>query len=185
MPIEIRKCPGGKLSKVYITGMAAANAVEDKIPMFVIGKVQTSCCIKNIKFLPHQYWHQKLDRWCAIWWVGARIRPKIFIGRIMALVTDNCPAHPHVKNLKSIKLFFVPPNTTSTTQPMDQDILRSLKAKYHKDIVQKIIRSLEKNNALPEVSILKAMQMLVSAWNAISTETIVNCFRKAGISTAN
>ena len=81
----------------------------------------------------------------------------------MALVTDNCPAHPHIKNLKSIKLFFVPPNTTSTTQPMDQDILRSLKAKYHKDIVQKIIRSLEKNNALPEVSILKAMQMLVSA----------------------
>ena len=27
--------------------------------------------------------------------------------------------------------------------------------------------------------------MLVSAWNAVSTETIVNCFRKARISTAN
>ena len=27
--------------------------------------------------------------------------------------------------------------------------------------------------------------MLLSAWNAVSTETIVNCFRKAGISTAN
>ena len=27
--------------------------------------------------------------------------------------------------------------------------------------------------------------MLVSAWNAVSTETIVNCFRKAEISTAN
>ena len=27
--------------------------------------------------------------------------------------------------------------------------------------------------------------MLISAWNAVSTETIVNCFRKAGISTAN
>ena len=29
------------------------------------------------------------------------------------------------------------------------------------------------------------MEMLVSAWNAVSTETIVNCFRKARISTAN
>ena len=29
------------------------------------------------------------------------------------------------------------------------------------------------------------MQIWVSAWNAVSTETIVNCFQKAGISTAN
>ena len=29
------------------------------------------------------------------------------------------------------------------------------------------------------------MQMLVSAWNAFTTETIVNCFRKAGISAEN
>ena len=27
------------------------------------------------------------------------------------------------------------------------------------------------------------MEMLVSAWDALSTETIVNCFRKSGIST--
>ena len=34
------------------------------------------------------------------------------------------------------------------------------------------------------MSILKAIQMLVSAWNALSNETIVN-FREAKISTAN
>ena len=54
---------------------------------------------------------------------------------------------------------------------MYQGVIRSLKAKYHTNVVQKIIRSLEKNSALPEVSILKTMQMLVSAWNAVSTET--------------
>ena len=54
---------------------------------------------------------------------------------------------------------------------MYQGVIRSLKAKYHTNVVQKIIRSLEKNSALPEVSILKTMQMLVSAWNAASTET--------------
>ena len=43
-------------------------------------------------------------------------------------------------------------------------------------MVQKIIRNLEKNHALAEISILKAMQMLVSTWNAVPTETIVNCF---------
>ena len=68
---------------------------------------------------------------------------------------------------------------------MDQGIIRSLKAKYRKNIVRKIIRNLQKNKALPAISILNGMQMLVSAWNSISIETIVNCFRKARISPAN
>lgn len=37
-------------------------------------------------------------------------------GRSVALVEDNCPAHSHIKNLKSVELFFSPTNTTSTTQ---------------------------------------------------------------------
>ena len=68
---------------------------------------------------------------------------------------------------------------------MNQGVIRSLKTKYGKGMVQKIIKNLEKNNALPEVSILKTMQMLVPAWNTVSNETIVNCFRKAGIPTAD
>ena len=36
--LKSEKCSGGKLSKIRMTGMAAANAVGDKIPMFVIGK---------------------------------------------------------------------------------------------------------------------------------------------------
>ena len=87
------------------------------------------------------------------------------------LVINNCPTHPPIENLKSIKSFFLSPNTTSTTQPMDQGVIRSLKAKYRKNIVQRIIRSLEKNIALSVVSILKAMQMLASAWNTATTET--------------
>ena len=68
---------------------------------------------------------------------------------------------------------------------MDQGVIRSLKAKYRKNMVRKIIRNLEKNKALPAISILNGMQMLVSAWNSVSIETIVNCFRKPGISPAN
>ena len=61
---------------------------------------------------------------------------------------------------------------------MNQGVIRSLKAKYCKNMAQKIIKSLEKNNALPENSILKPMQMLVSARNAVSMETIVSFFVK-------
>ena len=50
-------------------------------------------------------------------------------------VVDNCPSHLEVENLKAIKLVFLPPNTTSKTQPMDQGVIRSLKAKYRTDLV--------------------------------------------------
>ena len=32
------KCSGGKLSKIPITGLAVANTIGDKLPIFVIGK---------------------------------------------------------------------------------------------------------------------------------------------------
>ena len=78
-------------------------------------------------------------------WVRELDRKFVSEGRSKALVIDDCPAHPHIENLKSIKLFFSPPNTTSATQPMDQGGIRSLKTKYRNNMVRKIIRNLEKN----------------------------------------
>ena len=131
--LKSEKCSGGKLSKIRITGMAAANAVGDKIPMFVIGKSQKPRCFKNVKFLPCRYRNQKkswMDGALFEEWVRELDRKFASEGRSIALVIDNCPAHPHIENLKSIKLFFLPPNTTSATRPMDQGVIRSLKAKY-------------------------------------------------------
>ena len=68
---------------------------------------------------------------------------------------------------------------------MDQGVTRSLKVMYRKNMLRKIIRNLEKNKALPAISILNGMQKLVSPWNSVSIESIVNCFRNAGISPAN
>ena len=42
------------------------------------------------------------------------------LDRKFAFVIDNCPAHPCIDNPKAMKLYFLPPNTTSKTQPMDQ-----------------------------------------------------------------
>ena len=49
-------------------------------------------------------------------WVRELDRKFLSEGRNVALVIDNCPAHPHIENLKAIKLFFLPPNTTSISQ---------------------------------------------------------------------
>ena len=34
--------------------------------------------------------------------------------------------------------------------------------------------------SLPKISVLQAMKTLVSSWETVSAQTIVNCFRKAG-----
>ena len=64
--------------------------------------------------------------------------------RKIALIIDNCTAHPHVGNLKWVELIFLPPNTTSHTQPMDQGIIRAKKAKYRSLAVRKLTLALEK-----------------------------------------
>ena len=40
------------------------------------------------------------------------------------MIVDNCPAHLEVSGLKTINLKFLSPNTTSCTQPMDQEVIR-------------------------------------------------------------
>ena len=82
-------------------------------------------------------------------------------GRKFVLLVDKCPAHPSIDNLVPTELIFLPPNTTSKLQPMDQGIIRSL--------------------IIPEFSILDDMQMLDVAWGKVSTKTVVNCFEKAEI----
>ena len=51
--------------------------------------------------------------------------------RKICMIVDNCPAHPRVNGLKAIQLSFLPPNTTSRTQLMDQGIINSLPEADH------------------------------------------------------
>ena len=102
-------------------------------------------------------------------------------GRKIALLIGNCPAHPSVSDLTKLQLVFLPPNTTSVLQPMDQGVLRSLKALYRGRVVSRLCRTLDKTKTLPKISILQAMKIPVSSWETVSAQTIVNCFRKAGI----
>ncbi|XP_047141465.1 uncharacterized protein LOC100197326 [Hydra vulgaris] len=68
---------------------------------------------------------------------------------------------------------------------MDQDVIRSLKAHYRHKIVRLCIKAVDNNKPMPKISILQAMKDLVSSWNAVSKEAVINCFKKTGISKTN
>ena len=91
----------GKLSKQRITGLAAANAVGDKLSLLVIGKSAKPRCFKNFKQLPCVYKSQKkswMDSENFVEWVRKLDRRFTTAERKVALVIDNFPSHPHVIN---------------------------------------------------------------------------------------
>ena len=49
MHFKNERCSGGKFSKVRLTGLAAANATGEKLPMFVIGNQQNLDVSKTSK----------------------------------------------------------------------------------------------------------------------------------------
>ena len=98
------------------------------------------------------------------------------------LIIDNCPAHPTIDNIKSTELIFLPPNTTSKLQPMDQRVICSLIAYYKALALQRLVVAINKGRDLPGFFILDAMKMLDLLWPKKKTSTIVNCIEKVRIS---
>ncbi|KAJ4449657.1 hypothetical protein ANN_01061 [Periplaneta americana] len=89
--------------------------------------------------------------------------------RKILLHVDNCPAHPELEGLESIKLVFFPANTTSLLQPMDQreyattdddtvttddDIVREVKNAEKEEDKE------EENDEISEVSIPTVSEVL-------------------------
>ena len=180
--LKNENCVGDKHCKLRLAGLTAANAVGEKLPLFVIGKSKKLRCFKNIKHLPCRYRSQKKS-WMDIIlfeeWVREIGRCFTKQGRKIVLLVDTCPAHPSIENLVSTELIFLVPNTTSKPQPVDQDVIRSLRAHYKRMSIKKLIEAIEKEKPLPKFSIRDAMQMLDLAWGKVTTKTVVNCFEKA------
>ena len=179
--LKDERCVGRKHSKLRLTGLAAANAAGEKLPMFVIGKSKSPRCFKNIKHLPCHYRSQNkswMDSILFEEWVREIDRRFTAEGKKIALVVDNCPAYPSIDNLVSVDLIFFPPNTTSKLQPVDQGVIRSLKAYYKSLSVRKLIEAIEKNKPLPEFSILDAVRMLDVAWEKLQKKRLLTASQK-------
>ena len=82
----------------------------------------------------------------------------------------------------AVELVFLPPNTTSKTKPMDQGVIRALKAHNRSNLKRRQIKFIDSGKEVPKINILEGMQILVKSWDAVSTDTVKNCFKKAGIS---
>ena len=177
-------CHGGKRSKERITVLPCANMTgTDKLPLLIIGKFAKPRCFKGILRLPTEYRHQR-----RAWMNGDIFRDWLkkldsrfhLQKRKVAMILDNCSAHPHVQDLRAIKLVFLPPNTTSVTQPMDQGIIQNFKVQYrHLLVTRGIIPAVEKKEPF-KWTMLNALHASKDAWDLVKPATIANCFRHCG-----
>lgn len=181
-------CHGGKLSKDRVTVLVSANmSGTEKLPLFLIGKSKRPRCFKGIKTLPVKYQNNK-KAWMtselfADWLkkVNADMRAQ---KRKIIMFVDNCTAHNNMPKLDYVQLLYLPTNTTSKLQPMDQGIINNFKVYYRKEVVQYVLKSIEENKS-PEINILQAMRFARKAWFSVSKTTISNCFKKAGFKVTN
>jgi hypothetical protein len=107
--------------------------------------------------------------------------------RQVLLLLDNAPTHM-VKNLalSNVQVTFLPPNTTSRIQPMDAGIIAAFKKRYRSfHLSHAIDRDAAGEKLIYKVDILKAMKWAKAAWNAITPETIANCWRHTGLLATN
>ena len=100
-------------------------------------------------------------------------------GRKIAMIIDNCPAHSKVNGLQAIELVFLPPNTTSKTQPMDQGVIQSLKCHYRKRVIYTLLRHIETKTDL-KINVFQALEMLQQVWSSVTLVTIQKCYRHVG-----
>ncbi|KAI8502235.1 hypothetical protein Bbelb_198230 [Branchiostoma belcheri] len=188
--VKGQQCSGGKQAKDRLTIMLCASMTGEKEQPLIIGKSAKPRCFKNVnlKTLPVIYRNNAkawMNKELFVEWLRRLDKKMGRQKRKILLFADNAPSHPSIR-LKNVELKFFPPNTTSKLQPMDQGIIQTVKLKYRKRQLRRILRELENDKEAtgPEivkrVTVLDAIQWVRQAWDETEPETIKKCFGKAG-----
>ena len=202
-----KEAKGFKKPKDRVTLMACANASGSiKLPLVFIHKSLNPRCFKNLdkKDLPVDYYEQKnawMDSTIFKKWFHEKFVPlyrKTLKEKGLApkavLVLDNAPFHPDTESLSSddgeISCFFLPPNTTSVLQHMDQGVHEALKRHYKYDLLLRMldeerVGSMNIAEFIKTINIKDAVLMSARSWDEVKESTIAKSWKKLLSSSAS
>lgn len=109
-------------------------------------------------------------------------------GRRVILVMDNFSAHemavgeiaalPVELRLRNTEIIWLPPNSTSKAQPLDQGIIAAFKAIYRRHWLRYMSEELDhERDPHKTVNILKSIRWIIRAWDEVTPQTIANCWQ--------
>jgi hypothetical protein len=181
------KATGRKALKERVTVLLSVNMCGKKLPLLIIGKFGNPRCFckHNKNMFPCEYTHSK-NAWMtrAIFnnWLSTLNRRMIIQQRKILLFLDNATPHKAETEYSNVRLIFLPPNTTSVAQPVDQGIVWSFKCKYRKLLLEYVISGFESKlqcQVAEKMDILQSMWLMKKAWDEVHSDVIINAFRQA------
>ena len=192
--LESEKNPHGtKIKKDRITAILCCNlSGTHKLPVAIIGSRNKPRCF-NRGCPPIPYFHSPkawinfdiYEKWFSRIFVSC-VRGKS--NRPVLLILDNCSVH-HKIAVENVTIIFLPPNLTSTSQPLDQGIISAVKKQYKINVLKKVTDNMDQfiqnskkirqksglhQGGLPDV--LDAAIILKESWESISPNTIKKCW---------
>ena len=180
--VKGQKFSGGKRSKERISVLVGASAGGEKLPLLTIGKFQQPRCFRRSS-PPIQYFANKKAWMTASIFVDYIKHLEVKFKRErrrIALILDNCSAHPHeIPGLDYVTLYFLPVNTTSHLQPMDAGVIRNLKHIYRKKLVTKQLNAMDERTVM-NIDLLEGLILLQRSWEEVKSDTVRNCFKHVG-----
>jgi DDE superfamily endonuclease len=99
------------------------------------------------------------------------------------LLLDNAPGHPVNIKHPNVEIVFMPPNTTSLIQPMDQGLIATFKAYYIRRTFERIHNQLEADpsmtvqSAWKQFNILNCVQIVAECVEELQPKTLNGCWK--------
>lgn len=197
---EEASAPGRKMRKERLTLMPCTNASgSHKLKLMVVGKAKKPRPFKNLKVedLPVVYKAQSrawVSREVFKDWYSNNFVPSVkeFLKKNNCpqkalLLLDNAPGHPleEEEEMKvktkdgSIEIMFLPKNTTALIQPLDQNVIKTLKMHYKKRLLMDIVSSPEKDisTMIAKFNIKDAIINAAYAWEQVTPNNILRSWK--------
>ena len=183
---------GRKKDKERLSIALCTNADgSHKLKPLVIGKYAKPRCFKNVNLsnLGITYRNNKRAWMSATlfqeWLHDFNFKVSRKYGnQPVLLLLDNCPSHiTEGLTLSNTEVLFLPPNTTSTLQPMDAGVIMSFKRHYRRYHIRWMLEQIEggKDASDLKMDVLQAVRYIVRAWDEVTPEVISNCWKSTKI----
>ncbi|XP_033334442.1 jerky protein homolog-like [Megalopta genalis] len=188
---EEQNLSGHKAKKDRITIGLCANALgTHKIMPIVIYKYKNPRALKHEVSLPVFFKSQTnawMDKTLFLDWFENHFKPSVkryqeekqISGKVILLL-DNCEAHKvSLQQDEDFKIIYLPPNTASILQPMNQGIIEKTKRVFRQKLLQRVLTyDGGINEFYADYTIKNCIDILSESWSEITQSDIKNASNK-------